>query len=302
MIRFALIAALVVAAAAPLAAQTPPMIALSDAAPADYPGVVALGTGPGQPREDWFRMNGSLQVRNVREATLTPFLPPANANSGAAVIVAPGGGFLGLSIEDEGVRVARWLADHGVAAFVLKYRLLPTPTDRAIFHREMVAVRSGKPSASMRLPDDTPPQSLADGMAALRHVRAHAPEYGVDPARVGMMGFSAGAFLTLSVALDGPADTRPAFIAPIYGRQRPVAVPADAPPMFVLIAADDPLFGKGSLGLVESWRQAGVPVEFHLLQTGGHGFGLGRAGTSTADWIGQFHRWLAVNRMLGDGP
>lgn len=279
-----------------------PDFRFSDAAKADYPDEIQLGAGPGQPEEEWFRQDGSLQVRNVANATLTPFLPPQQSATGAAVIVAPGGGFLGLAIEDEGYRVARWLADHGIAAFVLKYRVLPTPPDPQTFRRELVAVRTGKGTASFRPPADTPPESLADGQAALRHVMSNAKSYGIDPGRTGMMGFSAGAMLTVSVTLANGADARPAFIAPIYGRYSAVQAPDNAPPMFALIAGDDPLFGREGFALVESWRKVGAPVEFHLLQNGGHGFGLGRAGSSSSDWIFGFNRWLAVNGMLRRHP
>jgi acetyl esterase/lipase len=298
----ALLAATALALALPVQAQDLPAFRFSDAARADYPGEIALGTGPGQPQEEWFRQDGALQVRNISAATLTPFLPDPRAATGAAVIVAPGGGFLGLAIEDEGLRVARWLSDHGIAAFVLKYRVLPTPADPATFRRELIAVRTGKGQASFRPPADTPADSLADGQAALRHVLAHARDYGIDPRRTGMMGFSAGAFLTLSVATADAPDARPAFIAPIYGRQAAVTPPVKAPPMFALIAGDDPLFGREGFALVESWRRSGAPVELHLLQNGGHGFGLGRAGTSSSDWIFSFHRWLDVNGMLDGTP
>ena len=303
--RLALVAAASLLPVAPVAASQQagtPAFAFSDAAPGDYPGEIPLGTGPDQAREDWFRQDGTLQVRNVSRATLTPFLPPAGSATGTAVIVAPGGAFLGLAIEDEGYRVARWFADHGVAAFVLKYRLLPTPPDPAVFRREVVAVRTGRGTASFRPPQDTPAEALADGQAALRYLRRNAAQYGIDPARIGMMGFSAGAMLTVSVAVANSPEARPAFIAPIYGRQAAVTVPADAPPMYVVIAGDDPLFARDGFGLVESWRKAQAPVELHFLQNGGHGFGLGRAGTTSVDWVHGLHRWLGVNGMLGARP
>jgi acetyl esterase/lipase len=290
-----LVAALV---GSPALGQAEPGFTFSDAARADYPGEIALGTGPGQPREDWFRQNGSLQVRNVAQATLTPFLPPAHANTGAAVIVAPGGAFLGLAIEEEGFRIAKWLADHGIAAFVLKYRLLPTPPDSATFRSELVAVRTGSGTASFRPPNDTPEQALIDGLSALRLVRGRAAEFGIDPARTGMMGFSAGAFLTLSVARANQPDARPAFIAPIYGRQTAIDPPPSPPPMFVVLAADDPLFAHDGFGLVESWSKAGGKVEMHLYQSGGHGFGLGAAGATATEWMELFQRWLLINGLL----
>lgn len=298
MIRTILLPLALLTSAAPAIAQEPLVLKFSDGAKIDYPGEVQLGTGKGQPKEDWFRESGSLQVRNVERATLTPFLPRKAANTGAAVIVAPGGGFLGLAIEEEGYRVARWLSDHGIAAFVLKYRVLPTPTDPAVFRREVIAVRTGKGTASFRPPADTPPESLADAQAALRHIWANAASYGVDPARIGMMGFSAGAMSTMSVALANAPDARPAFIAPIYGRMVPREVPQNPPPMFSAIAADDGLFARQGFGLIESWSKAGGKVEFHLYQNGGHGFGLGAAGTTTVDWLEDFRRWLEVNGLL----
>lgn len=262
---------------------------------------IPLRTGPqaaNMPAEDWFRMNGDLNVRNVSAATLTPFLPAPDKATGAAVIVAPGGGFFGLSIETEGYAVARWLAAHGIAAFVLKYRVLPTPADFDVFTREMLAVRSGKPSL-LRLPEDTPAFSREDGLAALALVRTRAREWQVDPSRIGMMGFSAGAFTTLSVTATARPGERPAFIAPIYGRMSTRDVPADAPPMFAVLAEDDPLFAAQGFGLVESWVRARRPVEFHLYQNGGHGFGLGRPGTTSDGWINAFMTWLRANHLLG---
>ncbi len=279
-------------------AQENLVLAFSDGNKINYPGEVELGTGKGQPKEEWFRESGRLQVRNVERATITPFLPSKAANTGAAVIVAPGGAFLGLAIEEEGYRIARWLNDHGIAAFVLKYRVLPTPADPAVFRREVLAVRTGKGTASFRPPADTPPEALADAQAAIRHVRAHAADFGVDPTRVGMMGFSAGAMSTMSLALANAPDARPAFIAPIYGRMVPREVPENPPPMYIALAADDGLFARQGFGLIDSWSKAGGKVEFHLFQNGGHGFGLGEAGTTTVDWMESFRRWLEVNGFL----
>lgn len=262
---------------------------------------VPLHTGPQAPgvsAENWFRINGELNVRNVSAATLTPFLPAPDKANGTAVIVAPGGGFLGLAMETEGYAVARWLADHGIAAFVLKYRLVPTPGDFNVYSQELKAAMSGKPSG-MRPPQDTPTFARDDGLAALALVRSRVKEWRIDPARIGMMGFSAGAFTIIATTLSAKPGERPAFIAPIYGRLTARDVPADAPPMFAVLAADDHFFSSQGFGLIDEWVKAKRPVEFHFYQNGGHGFGLGRAGTTSNGWIEVFMTWLANNGLAG---
>lgn len=247
------------------------------------------------PPESWSRQIGDLQVRNVQQATLLPFQPQRHLATGEAVIVAPGGAFLGLAIQDEGYDVARALAARGIAAFVLKYRVQPTPADFTIFNRELLAARSGKPS-SLHPAQETPAFALEDARAALAYVRAHSEDWGIDKSRVGMMGFSAGAMLTLSAAVSLPGAERPAFIAPIYPKMAARDVPADAPPMFVAIADDDAVMAPGNFALISSWHNAHRPVEFHLFQTGQHGFGLGMPGNTTAGWLDGFVRWLELNR------
>jgi acetyl esterase/lipase len=112
------------------------------------------------------------------------------------------------------------------------------------------------------------------------------------------MGFSAGGFLTLSTITDGGAD-KPAFAAPIYPNMAAISVPDDAPPMFVAIASDDFLLTREKgLPLIDSYRAAGKPVEFHLFASGGHGFGLGVPGTPPAAWPEAFLRWLDAIGML----
>jgi acetyl esterase/lipase len=284
-------------AATPAAAQTRTFTSI-EAQP--QPGEVVIGDPKAPDREQWMRRDGTIDVRNVTRATLTPVLP-AGPRTGAAVIVAPGGGFLGLAIEDEGWKVARWLANHGIAAFVLKYRVLATPRDNAVFQDSLARAMRGE-KTGVAPPDDTPAEALADGIAALRYVRSHAGEYRIDPKRVGFMGFSAGGFLTRSVVADGGTD-HPDFAAPIYPNMKPMKVPADAPPMFVTIAADDFLLQRaGGFGLIDSYRAAGKSIEFHLLADGGHGFGLGKPGTGSEGWIERFHIWLRTRGFLEPAP
>ncbi|WP_288936332.1 alpha/beta hydrolase [uncultured Sphingomonas sp.] len=290
------------ALAAPALAQDDRMTPIATPSQQD---AIALDTGalPNAPiGESWHRQYGSRFARNVTQATLTPFLPDPARATGAAVIVAPGGGFRTLSMDNEGYDVARALAARGVAAFVLKYRLNQTPADMPAFAASMAAMFSG----TARPPRQTPQEQLAglrpqiaDARAAFALVRARATSWRVDPARVGMIGFSAGAMLTLATELAGE-DARPAFIAAIYGPLAPVSVPADAPPLFVALAADDPFFGNGGFGLIESWRAAKRPVEFHLFEQGGHGFGMYPKPTTSTGWFEAFARWLRMHGWAKD--
>jgi acetyl esterase/lipase len=282
-----------------LFAQEPPKTPI-DAPP--EPNAIPLNTGgvDGQAaKETWYKQWGDPFVRNVSHATLTPFLPDPKKANGAAVIVAPGGGFRILSMGNEGWEVAQALNERGVAAFVLKYRLMPTEPDWATFDKgnpltaPTPGAKPGAPpdfAAIIKLP-------LEDATAAFKLVRARAKEWHIDPKRVGMMGFSAGAGTTMAATLQS-AENKPAFIAPIYGSLRAVDVPADAPPMFVALASDDPLFGNNEYGLIAAWKNAKRPVEFHLYQNGGHGFGLGNPGKTSTGWFPQFMLWLDSNGFL----
>ena len=287
--------ALTLALVSPASAQNDSMVPV--AIPMQ-PNAILLGTGalPGTTApETWHRQYGKLFARNVTVATLTPFLPNPAKATGTAVVVAPGGGFRTLSMENEGWDVARALADRGVAAFVLKYRLNPTPQNMAAFENAGAA----GPRPPMKV-DDAVPQlgpQIADSRAAFALIRKRSAEWQVDPNRIGMVGFSAGAMLTLVTALAGD-DAKPAFIAPIYGPLAPVRVPADAPPMFVALAADDPLFGGSGMGLIESWMATKRPVEFHLYEQGGHGFGMYPKETTSTGWFDAFVRWMGMHGML----
>jgi len=272
------------------------------AAPAQ-PNAITLNTGPlpgATVQESWHRQYGSDFVRNVTVATLTPVLPAAGKATGAAVIVAPGGGFRTLSMSNEGWDVAKALADKGVAAFVLKYRLVQTPKEMDAFEKSMAEMFSGKGPRKPGTEQDPAKQyapQIADARAAFALVRQRANEWHVDPDRVGMVGFSAGAMLTMATALYGQ-DAKPAFIGNIYGPLNAVKVPAEAPPLFVALSADDPFFGNAGFGLIESWRTAKRPVEFHLFEQGGHGFGMYQKTTTSTGWFDEFARWLDMHGYL----
>jgi acetyl esterase/lipase len=286
-------------AAVPAAAQNDRMTPI--AIPAQ-PTAIQLGTGPlpgATVSESWHSQYGSVFARNVTQATLTPFLPDPAKATGAAVVVAPGGGFRTLSMENEGWDVAKALAERGVAAFVLKYRLNQTPAGMPAFEQSMREMFSGPPR-----PRPNPAQAIAglapqiaDARAAFALIRSRSNEWRIDRDRIGMVGFSAGAMLTMATALAGE-DAKPAFIGNIYGPLAPVTVPADAPPLFVALAADDPLFGNIEYGIVSSWRTAKRPVEFHLYEQGGHGFGMYPKTTTSTGWFDAFVRWIGMHGYL----
>jgi acetyl esterase/lipase len=246
--------------------------------------------------ESWGYDGDTLFIRNVSQPTLTPVLPASGTETGAAVIVAPGGGFFGLAIDKEGCQVARWLAERGIAAFVLKYRLNATPGSEDQFKTELGRLLRGE-KVSFSLSEEVPPEAAADGLAALRHVRRNAGRYKIDSARVGFMGFSAGGFLTGTMVARGGDDV-PAFAAPIYPRMGPLIVPDNAPPMFVAIGQKDfELKGPG-FPLIDSYRAAGKPIEFHFFSDDEHGFGMGVKGKTSEGWPMLFYQWLAVRGFL----
>ena len=238
-------------------------------------------------------------VTNVVNPTLTAFLPdPAIAN-GTAVIIAPGGGFHALSINSEGVDVAKWLNTKGVAAFVLRYRLVQTGADGV---QEVMAKMSGSRVNVDANNVDVVPLAVADAFAALSYVRQNAKEFGVAPNRIGFMGFSAGGTVTASVAFQYSAATRPDFVAPIYaymGAVKPAEVPKDAPPMFLVVATDDQLgLAPDSINLYSKWIAAKKSAELHSYAKGGHGFGMRKQNLPTDQWIERFGDWLQLQGWL----
>ncbi|RZM06678.1 MAG: alpha/beta hydrolase, partial [Pedobacter sp.] len=195
-------------------------------------------------------------------------------------------------------------AEKGIAAFVLKYRLHPTPPSLDTFKAWMSRPFPAPAASSDSTKNPTPPRppqidlsnQLEDAETAYAMIIKRSKEWGVDTSRIGMIGFSAGAGLTMHSTLHSKT-MKLAFIGPIYGGMGPVEVPKNAPPMFNVIASDDFLF-RGQFGLIESWHKAGIPVEFHLYQNGGHGFGLGNPDRTSNRWFDAFMHWLEVNRFL----
>jgi acetyl esterase/lipase len=249
---------------------------------------------------------GELWARNVSEPTLEPFLPDASKATGAAMIIAPGGAFVELSMEREGYLVAKWLNEQGVAAFVLKYRLAPTPADPQQAAQKLLDWARARviPSLGTTIDPLTEEQrqarseSVESGMEAVRYVRTHADEFHISPNRIGFMGFSAGAVTVVGVALKAEGASKPDLVAPIYGAlPDDSALPSTAPPAFVLAAADDVLL-PGSLAVYTLWRTSKVPAELHVVESGGHGFGMQHRGTRSDHWTELFAGWLGSHGFL----
>jgi len=222
--------------------------------------------------ESWLEQNGVRFVQNVTRPTLTPVLPDPAKRNGTAVIIAPGGAFMVLAMYNEGYDAAHWLAAHGVTVFVLKYRLLPTPRGVAAGDYMMDVFRGAPASprfvATMGKGIDL---AVADSQSAIRTVRARAGDWGIDPHRVGLIGFSAGAVAALNLVSRNAANTRPDFVVSLYGSMTRLPLPEKVPPLFAAMAVDDPLFGGSDYGLLDAWRKAGGTTEFHLFDRGGHG-------------------------------
>jgi acetyl esterase/lipase len=248
---------------------------------------------------------GLTFFRNISDPTLTVYAPPDGTANGVGIIVIPGGGWTINAWGHEGGDVAEWLAGAGYTAFVLKYRLQASPADQDVFEARMAKLDGG---LAAPLPARDKPRAIGqlistdaylaaraaaadDGRRAIELVRERAAQHGLRPGAIGMLGFSAGAFLIVDVALD-PRAEQVAFIAPIYGGETQGApVPADAPPLFTAVAQDD-LLVKIVEGLHADWTAADRPAELHAFARGAHGFGMVRQGLPSDRWTDLFLAWV----------
>lgn len=234
------------------------------------------------------------RITNINSPALVVYLPPANQATGAAIVVAPGGGHEYLAIEHEGYQVGKWLAEHGIAGLVLKYRCYRQKGSP--YHRE---------------------DAIADGKRAIRVARNHADDWHFRTDRVGFLGFSAGGDLTLAVtrnsdagdaAATDPIDrhsSRPDFQVPIYpgGLDRIQTEDLrNSPPTLLICATDDrDKIAAEVPNLFLSLRKAGVPVEMHIYGSGGHGFGMHTGQRAVNRWVDRLYEWMS-DRSLLDKP
>lgn len=266
-----------------------------------WPGTPPGGIPEGIGKEKWRDVGDALHsvfVSNVSIPTLAYY--PAEEPNGASVLVCPGGGYSSLAYNYEGADVAKWFANAGISAFVLKYR---------------VPSREGLPRYWA---------AFQDAQRAIRIIRAHAEEWKLDPNKVGVAGFSAGGHLAIETANESNVqtyepiddidkyDVKPNFAIPIYpgyliedhGKYDEMkisdAIPIDpeAPPHFIAVASDDVNRGFASAIFYCELKKRGVLAELHIPLKGGHGFGIRKEHGYAADWILECQKWLRAIDMI----
>lgn len=234
--------------------------------------------------------SGDMQrIVNVTTPTLTAYLPDLSIATGTAVIIAPGGGFVFLGINSEGHDVAKWLVSRGIAAFVLKYRTVQLEGQNEAQLNQSGGARFGAQLRDHALIAEDGKYGIADGIQAVKVVRAQAAEWGISPNRIVFTGFSAGGMITEFTAIQ--PDARPNYAAPIYGAPFPdvPSIPQGLPPFFMAIAQDDNLAGTYIVHFYDALKAAGYKPEFHIYNAGGHGWGMRKQGTTSDHWIDEFY-------------
>ena len=252
------------------------------------------GGAPGfESRRDEPEIARDYWVRNIHNPSITAFLPPAGKATGTAVVVVPGGGHRELVFDAEGRDAAEFLNQLGVAAFVLKYRLVrekDSPYQLATHVRQ-------------------------DAYRAMRMVRSRAGEWHLDPHRVGMLGFSAGCEVVAMVAYNSgfgdpdaadPIDRqngRPDFQIIVYPGPLGIpneGVPAESPPLLIVCANDDVGHVEPALDLLNKYRAAGASVEAHIYAHGGHAFNMGHRSelATIKGWPQRMADWLLDNGWI----
>lgn len=259
--------------------------------------VIPLYSGPPPGTETWNwaeteqpSTDGIRRIANVTTPTLTVYRAKKGQETGTGMVVAPGGGFRILAINHEGEDVARWLNDRGVTVFLLKYRLSRTGDPESSDATVMAKRRAEAISLA-----------VADGLQAMKVAREHAARYGVNPDRLGILGFSAGGWVATGVALEGRGASRPSFAAPIYGAMpADLSAPPNPMPLFLVHAHDDKTVDAQatSLRLYESWRKAGASAELHVYSQGAHGFGMRAKGLPSDSWIERLWAWMQAEKLV----
>ena len=266
---------------------------------------------------------GGIQgISGTTEAAIKVFLPPAEINTGAAVIICSGGALMFHSWGNDVEKMATWLNERGVAVIGLKYRLRQMParpqrTGNAESPRPATTGGGDATRMPLRLPDITgfvqlkqanasPDQSgrpdpsldnaVEDALRTIRLVRAHAEEWGIDPQKVGYLGYSAGGGVAIGATLRADAGSMPSFLASCYGPSlTDVVVPANAPDLFIAVRAQHNNVAAGMLALFLEWKKAGAHAEMYIYDDGQGPFGPGDDISTSGAWREHFFRWMVSN-------
>jgi acetyl esterase/lipase len=255
--------------------------------------------------------SGDRVIANVRDPSLTVYLPDSAIATGTAAVIAPGGALRVLGLDNEGVKVAEWLNERGIAGFVLKYRTLqqdPTasrnpspgmPEPGASPRSELAIVNANaNPAPGDAALGEVLELAVADAQAALRLVRRRASEWRVDPQRVGIIGFSAGGGVAVGTALAAKSDASPDFLVSVYGPSlQDVNVPTHAPPLFIAVGATHFNVTNGCLALFAAWKAAGKPAEIHVYDGISAGFGMTKRGQPVDGWTERLYEWLTTREL-----
>jgi acetyl esterase/lipase len=296
-------------------------IAIGAAADAQTPQEIRLWPGKAPGSERWSvaetvttSPSGDRRIANVSDPSVTVYLPPPATATGAAVVVAPGGALRLLAWDAEGVKVAQWLNSKGIAALVLKYRTLqtmpgtgrgrgaapPAGAAQPVGGRQELDIKKANANPA---PDDAALTEVlhmgtADAQQAIRLARKNAADWRIDPARVGIMGFSAGGGLAVGTALADKSDASPDFLVSVYGPSlQDVDVPPHAPPLFVAVGATHFNVTNGCLALFAAWKAAGKPAEIHVYDGVSAGFGMSTRGLPVDSWNERFLDWLVARKL-----
>jgi acetyl esterase/lipase len=297
------------------------ILAIAASAGAQSPQEIRLWPGKAPGSENWSVAEtsttspvGDRTIANVSDPSVTVYLPPAVITTGAAMVVAPGGALRLLAWDGEGVKVAQWLNSKGIAALVLKYRTLqtaaapargrgaaaPGPVAGTGPGRQELEIRKANANPA---PDDAAltevlRMAVADAQQAIRLARKNAAAWRIDPARIGIMGFSAGGGVAVGTALAEKSDASPDFLVSVYGPSlQDVDVPAHAAPLFIAVGSTHFNVTNGCLALFAAWKAAGKPAEIHVYDQVSAGFGMSTRGLPVDSWNERLLDWLVARKL-----
>ena len=233
------------------------------------------------------------RVYNVSCPALVVYKPKKAVKTDTAIIICPGGALAFLSIDQEGVELAKYFAEKGITTFILKYRLMPV---------ELANIDDGFTKVFMANANKVLPYATSDLLNALEYIKQNAQPYKINKNKIGIIGFSAGGSVTINAVYQATIKNRPNFISLVYPwmivvkKQSP---PLYKPPLFLVCSDDDPLeLSASSADLYLDWNKEKISSELHIYANGGHGYGIFKKNYLSDDWIDRFENWLKMHQFL----